>query len=272
MKRVLFLFSLMVLGVAAAAAVTFDHSAHLGYVDDGACASCHLAGAKSIVPDNKVCLDCHDQDFMKGVKMPGLKTHGPVWALNHRPYAKMNDFDCAACHQQVDCLKCHASRPADEFGQWGNNMINVHRSDFHITHPLAARTDQKLCASCHEARFCSDCHNDFRLGRASGPSHQRTFGLRAASDFHGGTPVGRCDDCHTETVAPNFHEWTLAHAREARKNLATCQSCHPGGDTCLKCHTSGGFNPHGKSWGDRAGRLQDASKSKSCKKCHTSIR
>lgn len=281
MKRLWILMALTVLGAAAVvAAVPFDHSAHLEYVDND-CATCHREGAKSVSPDLEICAECHDQEFVDDVAFPSLKTHGPVWALNHRPYAKLSDFDCAVCHQQVDCLQCHKSRPADEFGEWGNNMINVHRSDFHITHPIAARTDQQLCASCHEAKFCSDCHNDFRLGRASGPSHRRTFDLGVASgvsahaNFEGITVdvTTNCDACHLSgSVATDFSHWAGDHKREARKNLASCQACHPGGDVCLRCHSdkggSPGFNPHGSDWGDRADRLKDASNGKTCRKCH----
>ncbi len=283
MKRLLFLLTLSVWAIPAVA-ITFDHETHLEILADMSCATCHVEGTETIVPDTAVCLECHEQEFLKEIEFPGLKTHGPVWALNHRPFAKMSDFDCAACHQQVDCLQCHKSRPADEFGEWGNNMINVHRSDFHITHPIAARTDPQLCSSCHEARFCSDCHNDFRAGRSSGPSHRRTFdlgltmGVAAHPEIEGsaGIPIdvtANCDACHTPgSVAPDFHTWAGDHKREARKNLATCQACHPDGDVCLRCHSdrggSPGFNPHGRGWGDRADRLEDATNGKTCRRCH----
>jgi hypothetical protein len=54
--------------------------------------------------------------------------------------------------------------------------------------------------------------------------------------------------------------------------LATCQTCHPEGDVCLRCHSAKGgvvgFNPHGKDWDDRKNRLNDASNGKTCRKCH----
>ena len=49
------------------------------------------------------------------------------------------------------------ARP-DEMGELGNAMVNVHRSDFHVTHPIAARSDPQRCSSCHEPGFCQDCH------------------------------------------------------------------------------------------------------------------
>jgi hypothetical protein len=286
-RKVIFsLVLLLAAGVALAwAATRFDHRAHLEeYIPGTSCDTCHLADAQTIVPEKKVCLDCHDEEMAKATKLSGTKTHGPVWALNHRSEAKGNAIDCAACHEQDYCLECHKSGFADEQGAFGNNMINVHRSDFHITHPIAARTDPQLCSSCHEPSFCSECHDDFRFrtGRASGPSHRRVFTgvLGTGANFaqvHANFDIRAtaCDDCHLLGAAvPDFHTFAGGHAREARKNLATCQSCHPDGEICINCHVSadrGGFagaNPHGKGWSDRAGRLKDASGGKTCKKCH----
>jgi hypothetical protein len=270
-RKFLLSISLLVAGVTLAwASARFDHRAHVEeYAAGMECATCHLPGASSIVPDAKVCLDCHEQNVVAATKLGATKTHGPVWALNHRSEAKLGSgIDCAACHQQSFCLECHKAGFADEQGAFGNNMINVHSSDFHVTHPIAARTNPQLCPSCHETKFCSDCHSDFRTGRASGPSHRRTFAFRDDSNFHGGAPAGDCNLCHTDTVAPSVHDWQVGHAREARKNLQTCQTCHPGGDTCLKCHGAGGFKPHGKGWKSKAGRLMDASNNRTCSKCH----
>ncbi len=279
-RNVILSIVLLAAGVSLAwANMRFDHRAHLEeYVPGTACVTCHLADAQSIVPDKKVCLDCHEQEVAAETDLGAVKTHGPVWALNHRSEAKGNAIDCAACHQQDDCLECHKSGFADEQGAFGNNMINVHSSDFHITHPIAARTDQQLCASCHEPQFCNECHSEFRFrtGRASGPSHRRVFDLGLNGDIdaiHAGIDSTQCDSCHLQgSVAPDFHDWSIGHAREARRSLTTCQACHPGGDVCIKCHSAkggaGGFNPHGDGWSDRKDRLNDASNGRTCRKCH----
>jgi hypothetical protein len=279
------IFSLVLLlaaGVALAwAATRFDHRAHLEeYIEGTSCDTCHLPDARTIVPDKAVCLDCHDEEMAKETKLNGTKTHGPVWALNHRSEAKGNAIDCAACHDQSYCLECHKSGFADEQGDFGNNMINVHRSDFHITHPISARTNPQLCSSCHEPSFCRDCHDDFRFrtGRASGPSHRRLFDLIPDDDparfntIHQGVDATQCDTCHANSTPPDLQTWSVGHGREARKSLATCQTCHPEGDICINCHSAragaGQFNPHGRGWDDRKGRLERASNGKTCRKCH----
>lgn len=258
-----------------ALAIQFDHKGHLEYVDND-CASCHVADAQQIRPAAEVCLGCHDEDMMKEVTFTGTATHGATWALSHRPAAKANTPDCSACHTQEYCLECHKAGFADEQGHFGNSLTNVHRSEFQVTHPLAARTDPQLCTSCHEVRFCSDCHNAFNAGRARTPSHRRTFDLGLNGDIdaiHASVNATQCDACHVQgQVVPDFAHWSADHARDARRNLVTCQSCHPEGDVCINCHSARGgagqFNPHGKDWNDRAGRLNDASNGRTCRKCH----
>ena len=278
-RNALLSFLLLMMGVSAGWAGEFNHQAHLDdYAAESACDACHLAGAKSIVPNTKVCLECHDQSLVDEVTLAPTKTHGPVWALNHRSEAKGNAINCEACHAQEECLECHKSGFADEMGELGNNMINVHRDDFQISHPIAARTDQNLCSSCHESNFCSDCHDAwrFKTGDIGSPSHRRTFdkGLTGIDTdlVHAGiNNTLACDICHTG-ASMDFHSWSIGHAREARRSLATCQACHPEGDTCLKCHSARGgaigFNPHPKDWDNIKNRLKRASNGRTCRKCH----
>lgn len=286
-KLILTIVLLLTAGVVSAWAASFEHKAHLEeYLPGESCETCHVPDAISIVPDTKVCLDCHDQATVDQVTLGQTNTHGPVWSLNHRAEALGAGANCASCHAQEDCLECHKAGFADEMGELGNNMINVHRSDFDITHPIPARTDQQLCSRCHESRFCSDCHDDwrFRTSDIGSPSHRRTFDLGFEdADFeaiHG--PIRAidpsdasqmCDNCHLGTsVAPDFHSWSVGHAREARRSLATCQACHPDGDVCLRCHSAragaSAFNPHGDDWDDIKGNLEDANNGKTCRKCH----
>lgn len=282
-KKLILLLALILIGISVAwANMRFDHQAHVEQYAFGMdCSTCHVEGATSIIPDVETCLMCHDESYAEMTDLGSINSHGPMWARNHGSMAKGAAMDCNACHSQSYCMECHVSGFADEQGSFSNHMMNSHSSDFHITHPLMARGNQQTCASCHEPQFCTDCHTGFqaRIGRANSPSHIRTFNLGLNGDIdaiHAGMDVslvGSCDSCHLQSsVAPNFHDWSIDHAREARRNLATCQSCHPGGDTCLNCHSAKGgvvgFNPHGKGWSDRKGRLDNASGGKTCRMCH----
>jgi len=255
-----------------AMAVQFPHNEHLQYVDND-CSVCHVADAKDIRPSTEVCLNCHEQKMIDGVTFEGLRTHGPTWSLTHRQAAKSRAYDCSACHKQEFCLECHKAGFADEQGHFGNSLTNVHRSDFQVSHPIAARTDPQLCTSCHENKFCVDCHNSFRRQDLAGVSHRRSWSDLATGPnllTHENFSTDSCQTCHPDSVLPT-HDWSAGHAREARKNLATCASCHPEGDVCLKCHSAVSglrVNPHPKDWGDIDNRLQKASGDRTCRKCH----
>jgi len=275
--RIFLLLTILVLVALPAAAVQFDHDEHLGYLDDPDCATCHVDGAFSIVPEKTVCVECHDQAFADDVTFPALKSHGPLWAFNHRLEARVGDANCESCHAQDFCLECHKAGFADEMGTIENNMVNIHRAEFQVTHPIAARTDQQLCASCHENKFCVECHDQFGddvaiLSHRKGWTDLNTVANDPASEIHMNIPLTECDQCHSGgTVFPNSIAWSSAHAREARRSLATCQACHPEGDICLKCHSAVSgmkVNPHPKDWNDMYETLDKASGGRSCRKCH----
>jgi hypothetical protein len=269
----LLLTVLVVLVTSTVWATPFDHNDHLNILEGEPCLTCHVEDAATIIPDQKVCLECHEGDWLEEVTFAGTKTHGSTWALSHRVIAKGKTIDCSSCHQQSDCLDCHKAGFADEMGEFSNNMNNIHRSDFHVSHPIAARTNPQLCTSCHESAYCSDCHNDFRRTSLAGASHQRSFSsltISPSGPAHEQFTEGSCQTCHPDSLLPS-HSWTTSHAREARKNLITCQACHPEGDVCIKCHsarTGLGVNPHPKDWDNIEGRMLRASDGRTCRKCH----
>ena len=281
MIRILLLFTVgLLLGASTLWAADFKHDAHLAKAGDPPCISCHTPDAPGIDPGKKVCLECHDQAFIDTVKLPGLLTHDVTWALTHRTAAVTKSIDCSACHEQSYCLDCHKAGRADEMGKLGNTMTNVHRSEFTVSHPIAARTDPQLCNRCHESKFCVECHDDFNRADLAIVSHRRGFSditTGPNGQAHALYTSTQCITCHKD---PSFAEykplltsdqWHSSHAREARKNLATCQACHPDGDVCLKCHSAKSglmANPHPRDWDDIKNRLKSASDAKTCRKCH----
>lgn len=261
----------LVLVAAPARAMNFDHAAHLAVAGGPTCGDCHKDGADSIKPADSVCLECHEQPFVDQVVFVGLKTHGTLWALNHRQEARSQSVNCGVCHEQASCLDCHKAGFADEMGAFSNSLTNVHTADFHVTHPIAARTDPQLCSKCHEPKYCSGCHEDFAPADLAMQSHRRGWSdLSISAASHADFSENQCQVCHTNSVLPT-HEWSSQHAREARKNLVTCQACHPDGDVCLKCHSAVSglkVNPHPEDWGKLSKRLANASDGRTCRKCH----
>jgi hypothetical protein len=131
----------------------------------------------------------------------------------------------------------------------------------------------RSCEKCHEARFCSDCHARFRPEELQFESHRRQFSdirISRVGPGHGGFTAANCRSCHPKGILP-VREWSHAHGREARRELATCQSCHADGEACLKCHsarTGLQVKPHPDNWDSIKGNLGRASGRRTCVKCH----
>lgn len=276
MLRYLLTVVLVLAFSAPGLAIVFDHQQHDQYTKGSPCTTCHVEGAKSIVPAKETCIECHDAEFARDVEYPALTSHRPLWAFDHRAQAKGSAMDCSQCHQQDYCYECHQSGFADEQGELGNNLANIHRGDFMVTHPIAARTDQQLCSGCHEVSFCSDCHDNFDRRDLRLKSHRRGFSEGTTLGLsHAQFNATQCSGCHRNSMGdlsiPSSTGWSASHAREARKNLYSCQSCHPDGDICLRCHsakTGLRVNPHPDDWSDISGRLDRSSGSRTCKRCH----
>lgn len=259
---------LLVLPAAAGAAdfdARFDHAAHLE-ASGAECSACHHEGDMDVVPAMERCGECHEKAFLEKVEIPVRVTHDSFWYVGHGPEARRAGRDCSVCHDDSACFDCHKAGFADEQGK-----INVHRSDFRVTHPIMARADQRSCSACHEAAFCVDCHDDFAPEELAFSSHRRSFSdIEATGTPHSLFTVDQCRICHADSVLPT-HDWSGDHAREARRSLPTCQSCHPDGEVCLKCHSAREgliVNPHPENWDDIEDVLNGASGGRTCRRCH----
>lgn len=189
------------------------------------------------------CSSCHESS---GV----APNHGPMWNKEHKLYANKKPNNCQDCHQLSYCLDCHDGGGLDanlHSSQSGPDyMPKSHRTDWMAIHPIKAQDDPRSCYRCHDAvKFCASCHGRFPKGSLHIKSHMM--------------------------LGPNGQRYTFAigeHSREARRNLASCQACHPEGDVCVQCHSSGKTSPHPRGWNDVAGRMKNAGGGRTCLKCH----
>ncbi|MGN6111327.1 MAG: cytochrome c3 family protein [Kofleriaceae bacterium] len=220
-----------------------------------ACLSCHKSGASE-----RGCADCHltrrggllQTELPHGALVPrnsGLgDAHGPGFAKDHRQEAMQVDASCTACHDRSECLACH---------QGVTKPLDFHAGNYLLTHGVEARRGTPDCSACHRAQsFCVGCHE--RSG----------VGMRVDSGFDGSEPAR---SFHPAGWAAGLGAQNL-HAREARRNLTSCASCHREED-CLACHsaetTSLGVSPHGKGWrGSARCRSLDRSNRRMCLRCH----
>jgi hypothetical protein len=160
------------------------------------------------------CKDCHNGAAIVG-------NHGGV--REHRLLAERASNNCSDCHQQSFCLDCHNGGNVEAYqnkslSRTGETMPTTHRSDFISIHPLKAKDDPQSCYRCHESRFCSDCHAKTDRGGMRIKDHDpangnKYFLIRGAS------------------ASDNAR-----HAAEARRNLQSCEGCHPDAVVCTTCH------------------------------------
>lgn len=219
----------------------------------------------------EVCVECHTD-------LNVAPNHTNTWEREHRLAAEKRPNNCASCHQQSECLDCHygGGIEADlQRSQSGADYVpNTHRSDFRELHPLKSLDDPSACYRCHDNEaFCVPCHQKFQAADLRIYSHRKGWSdleVQTGGPKHASFNSSQCQTCHPASVLPT-HQWSSAHAQEARANLASCESCHPDGDVCLQCHSAkSGLmrTPHPKDWGNIAGNLKQAGGSRTCNRCH----
>jgi hypothetical protein len=220
------------------------------------CLRCHTDGAQE-----RRCTDCHlaklggllETHFDVGELVPrrsGLgDDHGPRFARDHALEARQPGATCTACHDRAECVECH---------QGVVKPMDFHPGNYLLVHATEARRGRPDCSACHRYEsFCVACHERSSVGtRGTSPWNGRD----PAEAFH---PPGWA----TAGIGPN------RHAQEARRNIASCSSCHREQD-CLKCHSAEPGNavrasPHPPNWrGSARCRALDRGNRRMCLRCH----
>ena len=279
----------------------------VGVADPEVCGVCHVAGedgrvALPAVLPRPPALDFDHRRHERDAQAPCSACHDVAQIDAGAPPAMQRCLTCHADALDGGCATCHlhdargllrVTRPGHPDlvpAEWMGEL--AHGSGFDTSHAVPARTRREVCESCHEETFCEGCH----LGEAI----ERRFHPAGWTSAHGA--AGRsteldCDTCHRgqETClachrragatfdspevgrsvprGSSFHaeSWSLRpeeHARDARRNLASCVSCHSARD-CLACHADG-TSPHGSGFGSRCAGLREASPD-TCLVCHASV-
>jgi hypothetical protein len=135
---------------------------------------------------------------------------------------------CFHCHQMPgpargkargECENCHLSERGGMLvtrfaigklvpPRWLHDA--GHGPDWLERHKQVAGNDSRLCASCHQEKYCTDCHDGRVRPRA---------------------------------VHPN--DWISMHPVAARQNNPTCTSCHRAQTFCVACHQRAGVSMSG---------------------------
>ncbi len=217
-----------------------------------------------------MCNECHKGE---GVAI----NHDADWVRGHRLVAVKPNKNCDQCHNQAFCADCHYGGGIDASLSTQNYQHDYipksHRSDWLEIHPIKSIDNPQSCYRCHNQQYCSQCHSKFKGPSLQFLSHRRQFKdikLTSVGPNHALFTPSQCQTCHPGGMVP-AHTWSDDHAREARRNLQSCQTCHGDGDVCMTCHsarTGLKINPHPRNWGSIKGNFKDKSNGRSCIRCH----
>lgn len=162
----------------------------------------------------KECNSCHKSE---GIAL----NHDADFVRGHRILASKAGNNCSQCHDQKWCLDCHqgggsgTDPAAKNFGR--DYKPKSHRTNWVDIHAIKAARNERECYRCHDAQaFCNSCHS-------------------ALSSKMDRTQIKE----HRGFLFSSFGGTSADHARTARRNLQACQTCHPTGDICAKCHNAG---------------------------------
>lgn len=246
-----------------------SHAAHIELVKED-CTRCHqtlpeLARGEPTVPPMSTCTGCHEHavelasgtcnnchvDLRRFPLRPvSLFSHQGNFVQQHGAMARAAGEGCAQCHDQTFCADCHARTVAMPVEAKFPERVTadfIHRADFVSRHAIEARADEGLCRRCHGQTFCDACHTAENLTpQSSNPRspHPPDFSFPGSTNSHG--PL-------------------------ARRDIASCASCHDQGarSNCVDCHKVGGVggDPHPSGWPNRHPR-DEINRNPMCLVCH----
>lgn len=259
------------------ARLRFSHAAHVRF-GGMKCLECHrgvdraTVGTRAHLPTMRSCMRCHGgarpsapsecrtchltrADGKLRTRWPeGQMTpkpwqrgmhHDREWLVRHRWVAADHGSACASCHRERDCEDCHDGRVTPD---------RVHPNDWLTIHPQMARRNEPQCTSCHTTQsFCTECHARLGISQMAAPR------VRAGARYH-----------------PPTSQWVRGpslHAREARRAMSQCASCHAERD-CVQCHGAAGIgvgiSPHPPGFASRCGEAL-ARNDRACRTCHGDV-
>jgi hypothetical protein len=110
------------------------------------CVLCHTTGKTPVLPSS----------IPTASAGPIEKAHVKTdWLAQHGTNALEDPAQCTVCHiSEQECIDCHSQRPVfhDPISTW----LTRHK-DF--------ATDERRCLTCHQLRWCEDCHAPFKETR-----------------------------------------------------------------------------------------------------------
>ncbi len=308
-----------ILGITHTTSTAFPHRKHV--LAGVACTTCHPnmgSGSAALhIPDAAACVTCHQKPHDSHPCLGCHVADGAIAELveardhlvfDHAKHLADAKGNCMHCHVGISegddhlrppmatCFACHAHDAARDArtcttchrGLEDEKLVPrshlVHDGDWLREHGTRAASSGDSCQSCHQEKFCTECHGanvvvlpaTMHFADPFAPSvHRAGFSARHALEARAepGTCTtchapARCESCHlAKGIAgdgrrsPHPNNWVglgaagNQHGREARRDPVACASCHGGAGEalCVKCHAVGGIggNPHPAGWSSR---------------------
>ncbi|MCC6773361.1 MAG: cytochrome c3 family protein, partial [Gemmatimonadaceae bacterium] len=252
----------------------FPHQAHARLFP--VCETCHegiaTTDSASHFPPASSCAQCHDGTRLKRTRWDGPGVRPSNLVFSHGAHQQQTSREsptptCATCHGVGDttmfmavqratpesCQQCHAHRGVEHLARenacsrchapltlatrLSDSSVAAlpipawHRApDMRSTHAPQEAGDALQCSTCHARESCARCHpNAAEVSRAAALGTDP----RVARALRGLTPEYFIPPSHARS------DWASAHGDSAKRNAASCASCHarPG---CLTCHIGRG--------------------------------
>ncbi|HLP17604.1 MAG TPA: cytochrome c3 family protein, partial [Bacteroidota bacterium] len=242
----------------------FSHKFH---IDAGTeCATCHediSANEKlneKLTPGHDACKSCHEDQLSNNCQYchysdtPEKEAAAPVRDLiiSHKQHVDQK-IECVTCHTRIadsesvvshprptmaTCNTCHNKvKAGNECESCHRNMASLYpqshtKGNFIKDHGRLTRlnTFESKCQSCHEERFCSQCHDGTNLTTLS-PTLK--IGMISPRTLHTDKPKA--------LAGQMVHDlnYRFTHPIDAKGKTSDCMVCHRSQQFCNDCHNNG---------------------------------
>jgi hypothetical protein len=111
------------------------------------------------------CQGCHTPSFCKncheGQRIGPRRYHVANFVSSHAAEAYGRDTECSSCHNTAAfCRACHQQTGLASKGNGRQLGYHNAQPQWLFEHGRAARQELNTCASCHQQRYCMQCHSE----------------------------------------------------------------------------------------------------------------
>ena len=111
------------------------------------------------------CQGCHKQAFCKdcheGERIGARRYHVSNFVNSHAADAYGRNVECTSCHNTAAfCRACHQQSGLASQGNGRSAGYHNAQPQWLLEHGRAARQELNTCASCHQQRYCLQCHSE----------------------------------------------------------------------------------------------------------------